>query len=164
MKAKELLLDCDEGTGFVLVGLHTSQEMYKLAYLINQQLNIGLERSAKDVDFHYAANSVAYFPWYEYFSEELQSHIFLIMNKSFSIESSKASVGLLFETNENTYKTRFLLPELKNIPFLLKIEETDHQLINLKDLLSKLKSIKQIQKVHPIEPNKIKKPENLIFY
>ncbi|MGB2088009.1 MAG: IPExxxVDY family protein, partial [Psychroflexus salarius] len=48
-KLKSLVLEDD----YKLIGIHTSLEAYKLAYLINKHFSISFERATYDLDMTY---------------------------------------------------------------------------------------------------------------
>ncbi|WP_188458256.1 IPExxxVDY family protein [Psychroflexus planctonicus] len=164
MKKNKLMLDELVSTDFLLVGINASTEMYQLAYFINKEVNINLQRAEFDIDFYYK-DAIALFPWYEYYSKELQSKVYFVANKSYSREQKLNPTGNLFskETNEE-YRIRHLIPELKTVDYFIKIEEATLDQVNYKSLLYQLNSIKQIATAYQIDNNIIKTPENLIFH
>lgn len=165
MKRNKFVLDKVAINDFLLIGINASTEMYKLAYLINKELKIQLSRVSQDIDFYYKG-AVALFPLYEYDSIELQSKVYFITNKSYSKEAYLNSSGTLFSGNENVqeYYLRFLIPELKKVDYIIKIEDATLDQINYKKILYQLNSIKQISTAYQIDNQQIKKPENLIFH
>ena len=164
MKKNKLMLEDVVSTDFLLVGINASTEMYQLAYFINKEVNINLMRVEHDIDFHYG-NAIALFQWYEYYSEELQSKVHFIANKSFSKEQRLNPTGTLFsEEEKEQYRVRFLIPELKTVDYFMKVEEATLDHVNYKSLLYQLNSIKQISTAYQIDNQKIKTPENLIFH
>jgi hypothetical protein len=163
MKKNKLILEDLINTDFLLVGINASAEMYQLAYFINKKVNISLSRAEIDIDFYYG-NAKAYFPWYEYFSEELQSKVYFVANKSHSKEFSLNSAGSLFSDEENQYRVRYLIPELKTVDYFIKVEEATLDQVNYKSLLYNLNDIKHISTAYTIDKQKLKTPENLIFH
>ena len=73
----------------------------------------------------------------------------------------------LLETNQNslfasTSKSRiYLLPEYKKVDYLLKIE---NNLLDTKNLISKMKDIPQIITTFAVDVNTLKSKNNLIFH
>lgn len=69
----------------------------------------------------------------------------------------------LFSSNSSSFTTNdFLLPEFKNVDFLLKIEqEIDCDLLS--SYISKMNAIEKITMVYAIDNQKIKTKNNLIF-
>ena len=59
-------------------------------------------------------------------------------------------------------KTYHLLPEYKNVDYLIKISN-DTQYFNEKVILGKIQSIPQIITSYSIDTDKLKSKENLIF-
>ncbi len=157
--SNKLVLDCFEVDNFSLVGINSSLQIYRLIYLINKKLEISFERLDVDLDFKFNAG-LANFPIYLYFSEDYKAKVYFIANKSKLQLFHKLSTGTLFEdTPQHTLK--YLMPELKEIDFLLKIEE-ENEVINLKTILYDLNSIQQIEAAFEIGQDRIKHPQNLI--
>lgn len=165
MKKNKFILENVLSTDFLVMGINASTEMYKLAYLINKALHIQLSRTAKDIDFYYDGG-VALFPLYEYDSAELQSKVYFIANKSYCEENHLNPSGTLFSAQEThtNYRLRYLVPELKKVDYIIKIEDATLDQINYKKMLFQLNSIKQIATAYQIDNQQIKKPENLIFH
>lgn len=151
-------------TDFLLIGINASTEMYQLAYFINKEVNINLKRAEQDIDFYYG-NEFALFHWYEYYSNELQSKVYFVANKSYSKEQKVNPTGNLFsEQEKDQYRIRYLIPELKQVDYFIKVDETTLDQVNYKSLLYQLNSIKQISTAYQIDNHKLKTPENLIFH
>ena len=164
MKKNKLVLEQVVSTDFLLIGINASTEMYQLAYYINKKVNINFKRAERDIDFYYA-NAIALYQWYEYYSKDLQSKVYFVANKSYSKETNMNSTGNLFaENNKEELKLRYLIPEFKNVDYFIKVEEATLDQINYKSLLFQLNTIKQISTAYQIDIQKLKTPENLIFY
>ena len=77
-------------------------------------------------------------------------------------EDSLQSSGSLFSTIEKVVKTYYLLPELKNVDFLIKISNDDRYL-DEKMMLEKIQSIPQVIATYTIDVDQLKSKDNLIF-
>ncbi|MGM0635728.1 MAG: IPExxxVDY family protein [Bacteroidota bacterium] len=161
MKKNQLVLDDYLECDFALIGISSSIEMYRLAFLINRELGISLKRLDFDIDYHYD-NKFAFYPIYEYYSKEIESEVFLVANKHISKSPKTNSTGSLFSEN-NSLEIKYLMPEFKQLDYLIKIEEENDSL-KIKKILIDLNNIKQIASAYFIENKNVKSPENLIFY
>ena len=72
------------------------------------------------------------------------------------------SSGSLFDSTNKVLRTHNLVPEYKNVNYLLKIENEGH-LFNEKAVISKIQDIPQIVTAYSIDVSQIKLKENLIF-
>tara|TARA_B100001027_G_scaffold206332_1_gene169818 strand:- start:311 stop:769 length:459 start_codon:yes stop_codon:yes gene_type:complete len=137
---------------YTLIAIHSNTEPYKLAFEINQKIKIQLKRCSYDVSFD-GNNSV--FDLYKHSSETYNTKLFLILNRSFN--EKKIQGQLLFE---NLSESSFLIPELKKVEYLLKIEEGG---FNIKSLLRKLNELNNIISCYRVKITAAKSKYNLIF-
>lgn len=77
-------------------------------------------------------------------------------------EDSLQSSGSLFSTNEKVLKTYHLLPELKNVDFLIKITNDD-RCLDEKMMLDKIQAIPQVITTYTIDVDQLRSRDNLIF-
>ena len=160
MLAHKLVLD-DFDNPFKLIAIHCSSEDYKLAFLLNRHLNLKLARTRKDHDFTSKAVR-AEFALYRYNNEKQYCDYYLISNK-FRIESKSTSgEGSLFGEETLDLNLIHLLPQYRNIDFLLKIEE-EYESVSEKKLLKQIKEIAQVATAYSIDTENLKFKENLIF-
>ncbi|MGV8946861.1 MAG: IPExxxVDY family protein [Lutibacter sp.] len=141
---------------YSLIGIHSTEEDYRLAFLLNNYLKIKLTRFKHNLDFK---NSTAVFPLFEYKDEENYINYYLINNKYTELVDNQYKEGL-FGGNYST--TSYLIPEKKKIDFLLKIESCNNEDF-IQNLVSNLNKINQIITSYSIEPTTLKSKENLIF-
>lgn len=152
MHVQTLNLDVD----YSLVGIHSTEEDYRLAFLLNKHLTFKLSRHRNSLDFE---KSSAEFPIFEYHDEKNFVHYYLISNKHKTEVNNFENLGL-FDGNYAT--PSYLIPEKKNVDFFLKIEGyTQENLIH--NLVSKLTSLNQIITSYSIEPLTLKSRNHLIF-
>ncbi len=134
----------DYSYDFLLYGLISHLKEYKLAWSLNNQLNIHLIKQ-KDIIHEFINQEKMYVSNYLYETENTQLR--LLRNKS---------------ENKNSVKSAYLLPELHKFDFFIM----KNGRIDGKDdlgFISKLKEIEAIQYVTLINISKLKSRENLIF-
>lgn len=145
---------CEEE--YSLIGIHTALEDYRLAYLLNKNLNIKFSKSTKNLEFEKDKN-LASFSIYNFSSKKYDYDWFLIAN-SFKNENQTQSSELLLTTETRTY----LIPEKKKVDFFIKIsgEVGDAHVINT---VKKIKEIEQVITSYSIDKNTLKSKDFLIF-
>lgn len=160
MLAHKLVLE-DFVNPFKLIAIHCSSEEYKLAFLLNRHLNLRLARTRKDHD--YTSRAVrAEFALYRFNNEKQYCDYYMISNK-FRVESRTTSgAGSLFGEETMDSNLIYLLPQYKNVDFLLKIEE-EYESVSVKKLLEQIKQIPQVATAYSIDTDNLKFKENLIF-
>ncbi|MDT0557960.1 IPExxxVDY family protein [Ichthyenterobacterium sp. W332] len=158
MALHKLVVDDFYDASFSLIAVHCRIKDYRLAYLINQKLNLKLSRQKYDLDFNYFA---AYYAVFEWENEDQFITWNLIANQCKTEEESLQSSGSLFQNNK-VQKTYQLLPELKSVDYLLKITSETGR-INEKVITEKLQRIPQIITTYSVNVSKIKTKEHLIF-
>ena len=160
MPAPKIVLNEVFEEPFILLAIHSSMEEYRMAYILNRQLGLRLERSREDVDLQ-EKGVKSLFPLYGFDNIQEYCQFYLVSNVSRTrIASEKAEI-LLFQ-QENDYKKTFLLPEFQKVDYFLKIQGDLPQKIETV-LLPKIKEIPQVSTAYPIEHARIKSKENLIF-
>lgn len=156
---KLILDDVFDESVFTLIAIHCTIEDYRLAYLLNKFLGINLVRKKTDLDFNQGKSSYSIYNW-----EDKKRLITwnLISNICKTNDYIQTNSGLLFETTQSITKTYNFLPELKNVNYLLKIDDEFH--INKeKHIINVMLSIPQIATAYIIDQNQIKSKDNLIF-
>jgi len=141
---------------YSLIGIHTALEDYKLAYLINQELNIQFNKASFNLDFQNKKSDASFSVFmYQNFSHD--SEWYLIANSS-KRENKAEEKGLLLSTEIKNY----LIPEKKKIDYFIKIIE-DISAKNLSEKVNKIKSINQVITSYIIDRNSLKSKDILIF-
>jgi hypothetical protein len=140
---------------YILIGIHTTLNDYRVAYLLNKELELFLKRSEENLDFPLKNCSFPFF-----FYEEKASFISwsLISNKFISVDSIQSNNNLF---NEET-KTRFLIPEKKKVDYFIKISGYIKDEI-LENILVNIKNTEKIITSYLIDPFSLKSRDNLIF-
>ncbi len=139
MKKNKLQVGID--FNFNLMGIVSQSPEYKLAWSINQPLQINLIK-ANEATLEFIKNENLIISYY-YFETE-NSLIRLIKNKS-------------YEGN-----ARYLLPEIKQIDYFLQIFNYGGA-FDTNNIFSTLAKNSEIQFITNIEVDKLKSKENLIF-
>lgn len=159
MALHKLLVDDFDVEAYSLFAIHCTLEDYRVAYLLNKQLQINLQRKANDLDVHYNSSSFSIYEW----EDKNQRMIWnLVSNVCKKEEESMVSSGSLFETQNKILRTHNLIPEYKKVNYLLKIDN-DGNFINERAIVQKIQDISQIAAVFSIDVSQLKSKDNLIF-
>ncbi|MFD1292766.1 IPExxxVDY family protein [Lutibacter holmesii] len=145
-----------EEDDYSLVGIHSTEEDYRLAFLMNKYLQLKLKRYKDNLDFK---NSKAEFPLFEFKDEHNFINYYLINNKHTQFVHNQENAGL-FGGNYSTIS--YLIPEKKKIDFFLKVEGC-YRKIFINNLTEKLNTINQIITAYSIETSTLKSKDHLIF-
>ncbi len=153
--------DFDE-IDYQLIAIHTTLEDYRLAYFINQQLNLQLKKTNCSIPI---ANKTGETQFSRFLFEDFKNDVVwnLIENQQY-IESTDVSLNQgLFATSRTNLTTKiYLIPEYKKVDFFLKIEDQNHS-IETEKITSTIKNIAKISTHYFIDVEKIKSKNNLIF-
>ncbi len=147
--------DILEDSDFTLIGIYASLEDYRMAYLINQKLQIKLQRKTKD----FQLNNSARFPIFEWEDKKQQKTWNLVTNEFSENLQNNNTGNLLFE--ETTNRT-YMFPNNKKVTYLLKISETIKDSEKQK-ILSTITEIKQVVIAYDIPIEKIKNKDHYLF-
>ncbi len=159
MALHKLLVDDFNDDTYSLLAIHCTIEDYRVAYLLNQYLQINLKRKLQDLDFKYASSSYSIYEWED---RSQQTTWNLISNVCKKEEDSLISTGSLFDSQGKITRIHNLMPELKQVNYLLKINNGGG-FINEKVIIHKIQEITQIAAVYSIEISQLKSKDNLIF-
>lgn len=159
MALHKLLVDDFEDEAYSLLAIHCNLEDYRMAFLLNQFLNINLKRCPHDLDFQYTTASYSVYEWEDNKRQAMWNLIGNIFKRE---EDSLVSSGSLFDATSKVIKTYNLIPEYKNVNYFLKIENDDNY-INLKSVISIIQKIPQVVTVYDVDVSTLKSKNNLIF-
>jgi hypothetical protein len=154
MAATHRILDDFYDESFSLFALHSSLEDYAIAYSLNRQLKTRFRRLPKDLDI---ARGVSFpiFEWKDLVNDKYWTLISNICRK----EDKSGSEDLFI--NEPSHSTYYLLPEYKDVDYVIKIEgepaEAEMQ------LPESLADIPGLIAAYALDTNKLKSKKNLIF-
>jgi len=141
---------------YTLIGIHTALEDFKLAYLLNNNLDIHFSRAKFNLDFE-SKESKASFSIYEYVNEKYDFDWYLIAN-SFAEEKRNVNDTLAFSTETKTY----LIPEKKGVDYFIKIVGESNQELIYKTV-NEIKKINQVVTSYIVDTNTLKSKDFLIF-
>jgi len=160
MAVHKLFEDDFEEDNYTLIAIHCSTEDYRLAYLLNNNLNLKLARKREDLDYNYMEAS---FSIYEWDDEENFVTWNLVANTSKMEEEQTASAGSLF-SNQQGKRTvsKYLIPERKRVDYFVKISSESH-MKSSKIIMSKINAIAEVITAYSLNPNQLKSKNNLIF-
>jgi hypothetical protein len=145
---------CEEN--YELIGIHTTLEDYKLAFLLNSHLKTNFHRAKYSLDFDNTIEDIS-FSIYSYTNKEYDFEWYLISN-SCTQEVSLNSSGLIKSTETKTY----LINEKKKVDFFIKIVgEADAEFIS--KTVDKINTINQVVTSYNIDTNTLKSKDFLIF-
>ncbi len=156
MQIHSLELNDFSDDNYTLIGIHSTLEEYKLAYLLNQKLNTRFVLANYSLDFQNKNNN-AIFSIYEFINTKFSQSWFLISNK-YSNNLDEISTGL-FQSNEIT---TYLIPEKRRVDFFLKLEgDFNYDYITKK--IEEINSVNQVITSYEIDINTLKSKDFLIF-
>lgn len=156
MQIHSLELDDFSDNNYTLIGIHSTLEEYKLAYLLNQKMNTKFAKASYSLDFENKNNNAS-FSIFEFINPKFSQSWFLISNQ-FTNQLEGISKGL-FETNEIT---TYLIPEKKKVDFFLKLEG-DFNYDYIAKKVEEINGINQVITSYKIDPNTLKSKDFLIF-
>lgn len=160
MAIHKLQLDDFLISDYELIAVKSSLEDYRLAYFINRNLSILLEKSPADIGVQ-TIDGESYFSRFVFEDQENEITWNLIKNKN-RITTAKDNFSLFSGTDFDNMKDIHLLPEFKTVDYIIKIENID-AFFALEDLVLSLNKIAQISTAYSIDKSKIKSKNNLIF-
>jgi hypothetical protein len=157
---KLILDDVFDEVDYFLIGIHCTIEDYRVAYLLNKNLGINLVRKKHDLDFNNSKSNYAIFGW------EDKKHMTtwnLVSNISKREDIQNSNVKSLFDLQGPITKTFNLVPEYKQVNYLLKVDNEYNQ-TKERYILNRILSIPQIITAYTIDISQLKSKDNLIFY
>jgi len=161
MAIHKLLIDDFVSVDYTLIAIHSSLEDYRLAYFVNRELEIKLEKCPNDISFRQKENeSTAYFSRYTFEDDDNDAAWNLIQNKNSIAGTQTHAIPSLFSGKGHTVFTNvYFLPELRTVDYILKVENTETE----DDVINGLLAIKHIAIAYKIDHYKLKSKNNLIF-
>jgi len=159
LKTYSLKLEEDFENTWVL-GIQTPLSGYRLAYLINKNLELQLRKNEVDVVFN-NKKIESHFSTYDYYNEEKYITWSLIHNVYKSLILDKNPFDLFAIESFYSTKIDYLLPEEKSVNFLLKIDGIDTILYD--KIASTIRKIYNVELVKPLDIKTLKNKKNLIF-
>lgn len=157
MPVYELDFNVCDSNEYLLIGIHTTLNDYKLAYLLNGILNSLFKKASYCLDIKIKNDVKTSFSVYEYLNLKSDHNWFLINNVSkHKIKSEE--IGLFAENTVINY----LVPEKKKVDYFIKIEG-DFDYTFIENAVQKIKQIPQVITSYQIEVDTLKSKDFLIF-
>ncbi|MEM6719842.1 MAG: IPExxxVDY family protein [Bacteroidota bacterium] len=160
MAIHKLFEDDFEEDTYTLIAIHCSAEDYRLAYLLNSNLDLKLARKPEDLDYNYMEASFSIYEW-----DDKKNFVTwnLVANTSRQEVEQIASAGSLF-SNQQGKRTvsKYLIPERKKVDYFVKISH-ENQLKAPKIILSKINAIAEVITAYILDTEQLKSKNNLIF-
>ena len=150
-----------EKIDYQLIAIHSTLEDYRLAYYINQNLPINLQKENCNI---HISNKEGKTQFTRFVFEDLKDIAWnLVQNKNdYFVPSQNSNEGLFAESN-NKFSTKiYLIPEFKKVDYFLKIENGEVH-IDVSKITNCIKKIDRVSTVYAVEVEKIKSKNNLIF-
>ncbi|AZQ43371.1 IPExxxVDY family protein [Nonlabens ponticola] len=146
---------------FILIGIHSTIESYRMAYMINRYLTMNFSREERDQDVNFK-DYIASFPVYKFQDQEHHVDHYLVPNMTRASVKAIVSTGSLFDNEQTTEVKTTLIREYRNVDYLLKIEK-DPEEYPVKNILNRLIEIPQVISVYQLDTMSIKNADHLIF-
>jgi len=156
IKVHKLAIGDFDAEDYGLIAIHSSLEDYRLAYFINRELDIRLQKCPFDVTYR-VEEGKSFFSRYYYEDDINDAAWNLVQNKN-SMMGTQTAASLF--SNQGLSVSICLLPELKTVDYVLKVENT---IAGIPELITGLLEIKQITTAYKINHYKLKSKNNLIF-
>jgi hypothetical protein len=141
---------------YTLIGIHSILEDFRMAYFLNKNLNLQLNRLKENLDF--PAKNCS-FPFFIYEDEATFTSWSLISNKFVFVDSVSSINSNLF--NEVS-KISYLIPEKNMVDYFIKINGNINEK-KLQNILFKINNTHKIITSYTLDPNKLRSKDNLIF-
>lgn len=152
MQTHSLSLDILSDDEYFLIGIHTTLEDYKLAYLLNKNLGTSFSKLKEGLDFDKTSFSL-----FNYSNKKYDFEWFLLANSS-KRENQTESNKLLLIAETKMY----LIAEKKKVDFFIKISGSVQYNFVL-ETINKIKKIDQVITSYSIDKNTLKSKDFLIF-
>jgi hypothetical protein len=146
MATLKLYIDECEELDFHLLAIHTSLEDFRLAYFLNQKLQLNLSKNNDEIKIKNKEGNT-FFSRFTF--EDIKNDVFwnLIENENeITLKQNNTNQGL-FTESKNSFTTKdFLLPEYKKVNFFLKIDASKESVIPT-EIVTQIKTIDRISTV-----------------
>ena len=147
--------DFEYDHNYTLIGIHSTLEDFRIAYLLNTNLNTNLKQ-IEGLDF---PSKKCSFSLFIYKNKATFTSWSLIANKHVFVDNVKSYNNNLFEEES---KTSFLISEKKQVDYFIKIAGNINQDF-LQNVLFKINNTHHIITSYIIDPYVLKSKDNLIF-
>ncbi|MFC4816147.1 MULTISPECIES: IPExxxVDY family protein [unclassified Flavobacterium] len=159
MAIHKLQLEDFDQVDYDLIAIHTTLEDFRLAFKINQQLEILLSKNEDEIPIEINKQKTSFSRFT--FEDEIAMMAWdLIQNKQEIEMPVQVKNNSLFDDDVVVNQVN-LINELKKVDYFLKIEHDEQ--IDIKEIISKIKKIDSINTVYEVDVHEIKSKNNLIF-
>ena len=162
MAIYRMQLDDFDPIDYLIIAIHSSLEDYRMAYFLNQNLPILLEKNNQKIVIK-SKNGNSFYS--KFIFDDLEKDMIwqLIQNKNEIVSATNNKIqNLFFDEKIEVEIKAFLLPEYKNIDYILKIDNAPYGFA-LEQIIQKISEIDEVLTVYEIDKNTIKSKNNLIF-
>lgn len=150
-----------EKIDYQLIAIHSTLEDYRLAYYINQNLPINLQKGNCNIQISNKEGETQFTRFVFEDSKDISWDLVQNQNAVF-VPSQKSNQGLFAESS-NKFSTKiYLIPEFKKVDYFLKIGNGEVH-IDVSKITNCIKKIDRVSTVYTVEVEKIKSKNNLIF-
>jgi len=142
MAMKKIILTDYIDYEFILIGICTQMDDFKLCWNLNKQLEIDLIRDINDItSLHQKKKVDIFFSLFNHVDTENDLHYCIISNKSLSLN---------------------LIPEQKQTDYFLKISG-EIEVLEPSEIVKKIKRIENVIAAFSIDISSLKSKDNIIF-
>ena len=146
---------------YQLIAIHSPLEDYRLAYYINQNLPINLKKSNCNIQISSKEGETQFTRFI--FEDDKDIAWSLVQNQNDAFTASENNNQGLFANSSNEFSAKiYLIPEFKKVDYFLKIENGEVN-IDMAKITASIKKINRVSTVYPVDVEKIKSKNNLIF-
>ena len=142
---------------YELIAIHSSLEDYKLAYRLNKELGLQLQKNDNYIEISISEGKSAFENFA--FDDEKNDVIWTLIENKTTIINSNKQTSSLFEQVDITV---FLLPEYKKADYLIKIENIDYG-FDADEIIDTILKIKNVTTAYSVDTTNLKSKNNLIF-
>lgn len=158
MAVYKILDNFYEEPTFAVIAIHSHLEDYRLAYLLNLQLQSNLKRLPVNIDFK-DQTSFSLYEWEDEYQDTIWN---LIANKCHPQNSTIQKGEENLFSLQNTITTHFLIPERSRIDYFLKIDNGT-EANNLENIIVEINKIAHVSTAYQLNIESLKSRNNLIF-
>lgn len=158
MAKLKLYIDEFDEIDYELIAIHTVLEDYRLAFLINQKLQILLARTPQDFEME-SPNGTALLSRFIYEDTSTGAFWSLLQNRG-DVTTANAASDLFGQSDVSFGSQNFLLPELKRVDYLLQLQDGNQP---ADAIVSDLQQMDWITTAYRVDVSQIKSKNNLIF-
>ena len=140
-KKKKHVLVIEQSFDFDMIGICSHHNDYRLAWGINDKMNLCLTKSAEDyIITNRKGEILSIHSMYEYIDEENRLEYYLVRNKN---------------------SGKYLIPEKSGIDFFLFLN--NNLVFEVDEVIGKLRSVTSVLGVYSFDPEELPSAETLVF-